>query len=54
MVLKAYKFTPNCMLYGETGTTDMATKKKKRMMNFWLKQKNCTNGKFSNVLCNLL
>ena len=39
LVLKAFKFTPNCMIYGETNTVDIQTKVNIRMTNFWLKMK---------------
>ena len=39
MILKTFNFTPNAMLYGELGTTDMSTIIHKRMVNFWLKLK---------------
>ena len=37
LIFRTYKFTPNCMLYGESGATDMETKIKQRMVNFWAK-----------------
>ena len=39
MLLGTFKFIPNCMLYGETGFTDMKTKIHPRMINFWAKLK---------------
>ena len=39
MILKTFNFTPNAMLYGELGTTDMSTIIHKCMVNFWLKLK---------------
>ena len=54
MVLKPFKFTPNCMLYGESGCTDMHTKTTSRMINFWAKLNNGNNEKFSAVLCQLM
>ena len=56
MVLKTFKFTPNCMLYGESGCTDMDTKITSRMINFWAKKKlnNGNSEKFSAVLCQLM
>ena len=37
ILLKTYNFTPNCMLYGEFGTTDINTKVLCRMIMFWAK-----------------
>ena len=54
MVLRTFKFTPNCMLYGETGSTDMKSKIHKRMINFWAKLKFGTTDKFSSLMCQLL
>ena len=54
MVLKTFKFTPNCMLYGESGCTDMDTKITSRMINFWAKLNNGNSEKFSAVLCQLM
>ena len=34
LVLKTFKFTANCMLYGESGMTDLDTDIKCRMVNF--------------------
>ena len=42
-----FKFTPNCMLNGETGSTDMRTKMHAQMINFWAKLKFGTTKKFS-------
>ena len=53
-VLKAYKFTPNVMLYGETNTVDIKTKIDVRMTSFWLKIKYCKKPKFSLIMCSLL
>ena len=39
LVLKTFKFTPSCMIYGETNTLDIRTKVDIRMVNFWLKLK---------------
>ena len=39
LMLKTFKFTPNCMIYGETNTVDIRTKVDIRMVNFWLKLK---------------
>ena len=37
ILIKTYHFTPNCMLYGEFGTTDINTKVLCRMIMFWAK-----------------
>ena len=37
LMLKVFKFTPNAMLYGELGATDMSTIMHNRIINFWLK-----------------
>ena len=52
-ILKTYSFTANCMLYGETGCTDMETKIKGRMINFWAKLKSGNQNKLSSTLCKL-
>ena len=52
-LLKTFKFTPNCMLYGETGSFNMSTKIKTRMINFWLNLKFGNPGKVSAILCRL-
>ena len=54
MVLKSFKFTPNCMLNGETGSKNMKNKIHKRMVNFWAKLKFGTAEKFSSLMCQLL
>ena len=54
MVLKTFKFTPNCMLYGETGSKNMKNKIHMRMVNFWAKLKFGTTEKFSSLMCQLL
>ena len=51
-ILKTYKFTANCMLYGETGSTDMKTKIQSRMVNFWAKLRTGNQNKLSAILCN--
>ena len=53
-LLKTFKFTPNCMLYGETGTTDVKTKIMCRMTNFWAKLKPIRTDKFSSMLFHLM
>ena len=52
-LLKTFKFTPNCMLYGETGSFNMSTKINTRMTNFWLNLKFGNPGKISSILCRL-
>ena len=54
ILLKTYKFTPNCMLYGETGVTDMSTTIKCRIINFWAKLKFGDHNKFSSIMYCLL
>ena len=54
MILKTFKFTPNAMLYGELGSTDMSTLIHKRMINFWLKLKISPYNKFSSIMCQLM
>ena len=53
LVLKTFKFTPNCMIYGETNTVDIQTKVDIRMANFWLKLK-YGKMKISVAMCSLL
>ena len=38
-LLKTFKFIPNCLLYGETGSFSMSTKINSKMINFWLNLK---------------
>ena len=54
IILKSFKFTPNVMLYGETGSMDMTTKIHKRMIHFWLKLKFSPLYKFSSLICHLM
>ena len=54
LLLKTFKFTPNCMLYGETGCTDMKTIIHQRIINFWAKLKFGPTEKFSSILCTFL
>ena len=54
MLLGAYKFTPNCMVHGETGTIDIKTKVTIRMVNFWSSLVSSNNVKFSSILCNFV
>ena len=54
LILKVFKFTPNAMLYGELGATDMSTIIHKRMINFWLKLKFSPLNKFSSIMCRLM
>ena len=54
IMLKTFKFTPNCMLYGETGTTDLYTVVKNRMINFWAKLKFGDQNKLSSIMLRLL
>ena len=51
ILLCSYKFTPNCMLYGETNTTDISTKVNIRMINFWEKMECSERPKLSSILC---
>ena len=54
LLLKTFKFTPNCMLYGEMGCTDMKTIIHQRIINFWAKLKFGPTEKFSSILCTFL
>ena len=54
IMLKTFKFTPNCMLFGETGTTDLYTVVKNRMINFWVKLKFGDQNKLSSIMLRLL
>ena len=54
IVLKVCKYTPKCMLYGESGSVDMSTKINMRMVNFFVRLKTCKKEKFSYLLCKLL
>ena len=54
IILKSFKFTPNVMLYGETGSMDMTTKIHKRMIHFWLKLKFSPLYKFSSLVSQLM
>ena len=49
-LLKAFIFTTNCMLYGETGSYDMPTKIDVRMVNFCLKLKFGNQRKISSMM----
>ena len=53
-LLKTFKFTPNCMLYGETGSNNMSTKIDIRMVYFWLKLKFGNQRKISSIVCALI
>ena len=53
-ILKSFNFTPNCMLYGETNTTDILTKVEIRMGNFWLRTKFSSKLKISVAMCAFL
>ena len=53
LVLKSFKFTPNCMIYGEANAVDIKTKIEIRMANFWLKLKS-GKMKISVAMCSLL
>ena len=50
ILLKTYKFTPNCMLYGELGTTDIKTRVMCRMVYFWSKLKMLRPDKLSSIM----
>ena len=50
IVLKAYQFTPNAMLYGESGSFDLKTLIDSRIVNFWAKLRNCNKEKISSLL----
>ena len=55
IILKAYKSTPNAMLYGETGAFDLRTRIDSRLVNFWAKLRNCQDtNKISSILCNFV
>ena len=47
-------FTANCILYGESGTTDMKTKIDTRLVNFWAKLKTGNQDKLSGTMCKLI
>ena len=53
-LLKTFRFTPNCMLYGELGVTDIKTKIVNRMVLYWAKLKFGKQEKLSAILCNFL
>ena len=53
-LLKTYNFTPNCMLYGELGVTNIETKVLNRMLSYWAKLKNSKQNKFSAILCKFM
>ena len=50
ILLKTFKFTPNCMLYGETGVTNMNTCIDSRIINFWAKLKFGDQNKISSTI----
>ena len=54
IVIKKFKFTPNCMLYDETESTDIKSKIHKRTVNFCAKLKFGTTGKLSSLMRQLL
>ena len=54
IILKAHKFTPNPMLYGETGSYDLNTLIDSRIVNFWAKLRNSGGNKISSILCNFI
>ena len=54
ILLKTFKFTPNCMLYGETGVTNMDTCINSRIINFWTKLKFGDLNKISSTMYHLL
>ena len=54
LVLKSFRFTPNCMIYGETNSVDIKTKVNIRMAKFWLKMKACKKMKISVVMNSVL
>ena len=54
ILLKTFKFTPNCMLYGETGVTNMNICINSRMINFWAKLKFGDQNKISSTMYHLL
>ena len=53
-ILKSYKFTPNVMLYGESGEFDMKTIIEQRMVNFWGKLWNGKDQKISTKFCKFM
>ena len=53
LILKTFKFTPDCMIYGETNSIDIRTKVDIRMVNFWLKLKS-SKVKISVIMNSLL
>ena len=53
-ILKSYKFTPNVMLYGESGEFDMKTIIEQRMVNFWGKLWNGKEQKISTKFCKFM
>ena len=54
MLIKTFKFTPNCILYGEAGRTDMKTFIHQRIIDFWAKSKFGTTEQFSSILSTFL
>ena len=53
-ILKTFKFTPNCMVYGETGAVDMGTFIRCRMVNFWVNLKFGDPKKLSSIMYRLM
>ena len=51
IVFKAFKCTPNVMLYGESGAYNIETYVNSRLVHFWTRLRNCNNGKISTILC---
>ena len=54
ILLKTFKFTPNCMQYGELGVADISTNIKCHMVNFWTKLKFDDTKKISSTMYHLL
>ena len=53
-LLKTFGFTANCMLYGESGMTDMRTRINIRLVNYWAKLKTGDPRKLSSSMCHLI
>ena len=51
--LKLDSGTPSCMVYGETGTIDVATIIKGRMIGFWVRLVNSQESKLSHIIYKL-
>ena len=52
-ILKVSKFTPNCIVYGETGRYDVVNMINVRMVNFWCRILTGSQNKFSFIIYSL-